>query len=903
MKKILNKFTSIKNKYPKSTYFFCFTVLFILVSLAVFFHFRYNDKSFIWTATSKDGLEQHYNALMYWGKYLRSIAKSLLIDHQLSIPLWDFSMGYGSDILTTLHYYVAGDPLNLLAVFVSPKNTEYLYEFLIYLRVYLAGLTFSYYCFYMKKSNRSILMGALTYMFCGYALFSCMRHPYFTNPMIYLPLLCLGVERIFAKKSPVLFILMIALSAISNFYFLYMLCILVFIYAVVRYFTIFKQEDHFKVLPKLLLKCLVYFLIGIAISAIFLLPVIYLFFNASRSQDKVAFDMIYSLTYYQKFFLNFTSYSFVDYYLFTGFSCISLISVFVLFITSKNKWLKVFFVVLTLCVCIPFFGYMFNGFSYLSNRWSFGYSFLIALVVTFTYEDLLMLSKKKILYLGMFILAYISMIVLFKDVQNLNAYLSLIFVVLTFIVIILNRFLKVSKRSTVFITPLLLSFVVAGISINAFFKYSPMFFGYVNEFADLDKGYSSITNSRAKTVKNIKDDGFFRYDETVGGKNYLVNGALQQKQNSISFFYSLGSGDVTNFLTEMDSLNALSSYYRGIDERCYLQTLASVKYFVANNNQSEYVPYGFDEVVVNNSKYSVYKTNMSLPIGYTYDKQIDIDTYNSLSSVQKQQALLQGVVVDQNLSLDEPALVFSDDDYNYEILSSSNLVKTSDGFEVKKEDAKVKLSFNGQKNTELYAFFDNLIFKTYKDNDNVQVTSAYVTLEVGGVSKTINLKNEYNNYYNGTKDFLVQLGYNVEPRSEIEITFHTPGKYICDNLNITGLNMKNFDQQVSKLKENILEDVVIETNKVTGNISLDKDKFLCLSIPYSTGWSVLVDGKEETLLKANTMYMGVNLKKGNHTIELVYTTPLLMIGAIATSIGVLMLGGIVFIRKSNKNKE
>ncbi|MEG0367117.1 MAG: YfhO family protein, partial [Coprobacillus sp.] len=238
-----------------------------------------------------------------------------------------------------------------------------------------------------------------------------------------------------------------------------------------------------------------------------------------------------------------------------------------------------------------------------------------------------------------------------------------------------------------------------------------------------------------------------------------------------------------------------------------------------------------------------------------------------------------------------------------EILSSSNLVKTSDGFEVKKEDAKVKLSFNGQKNTELYAFFDNLIFKTYKDNDNVQVTSAYVTLEVGGVSKTINLKNEYNNYYNGTKDFLVQLGYNVEPRSEIEITFHTPGKYICDNLNITGLNMKNFDQQVSKLKENILEDVVIETNKVTGNISLDKDKFLCLSIPYSTGWSVLVDGKEETLLKANTMYMGVNLKKGNHTIELVYTTPLLMIGAIATSIGVLMLGGIVFIRKSNKNKE
>ena len=34
-------------------------------------------------------------------------------EHQPSLPMWDLHIGYGSDILTTLHYYVIGDPLTL----------------------------------------------------------------------------------------------------------------------------------------------------------------------------------------------------------------------------------------------------------------------------------------------------------------------------------------------------------------------------------------------------------------------------------------------------------------------------------------------------------------------------------------------------------------------------------------------------------------------------------------------------------------------------------------------------------------------------------------------------------------------------------------------------------------------
>lgn len=110
-------------------------------------------------------------------------------------------IGYGSDILTTPHYYVIGDPLTLLAVFVPESKTEALYAFLIFLRIYLAGIAFSRYSFYHKNSKQATFMGTMIYIFAGWTIYAAMKHPYFSNPMIYLPLILLGIDKIYKKKS------------------------------------------------------------------------------------------------------------------------------------------------------------------------------------------------------------------------------------------------------------------------------------------------------------------------------------------------------------------------------------------------------------------------------------------------------------------------------------------------------------------------------------------------------------------------------------------------------------------------------------------------------------------------------------------------------------------------------
>ena len=140
-----------------------YTLCFLCTAALVFSAFYLNGKTFVWDS---DGVTQHFNALLYYRSWLRDILRTLFVEHRLEIPLWDLKIGYGSDLLTTLHYYAYGDPLNLLSVFV-PKEAwmDEFYSFLILLRIYLAGLSFSFFCFQRQEKKMAVLMGALLYAF------------------------------------------------------------------------------------------------------------------------------------------------------------------------------------------------------------------------------------------------------------------------------------------------------------------------------------------------------------------------------------------------------------------------------------------------------------------------------------------------------------------------------------------------------------------------------------------------------------------------------------------------------------------------------------------------------------------------------------------------------------------
>ena len=198
----------------KKDFYLLYTLVFGVISFFIYYQFAGNGKSLVW---SHDGIPQHLNSLAYYGRYLREVLHTIFVEHKLELPMWDMNIGYGSDILTTLHYYVIGDPLTLLSVFVPENKTEVLYEILIFLRIYLAGISFSIFCFYHKNPKQATFMGTLIYIFAGWTIYAAMKHPYFSNPMIYLPLVLMGIDKIYKREKPWLFIWTTAVSAMSNF--------------------------------------------------------------------------------------------------------------------------------------------------------------------------------------------------------------------------------------------------------------------------------------------------------------------------------------------------------------------------------------------------------------------------------------------------------------------------------------------------------------------------------------------------------------------------------------------------------------------------------------------------------------------------------------------------------------
>ena len=145
-----------------------------------------------------------------------------------------------------------------------------------------------------------------------------------------------------------------------------------------------------------------------------------------------------------------------------------------------------------------------------------------------------------------------------------------------------------------------------------------------------------------------------------------------------------------------------------------------------------------------------------------------------------------------------------------------------------------------------------------------------------------------NIYYAGRNHFLINLSYYKKGKQTITLKFPQKGNYKIEDLKVYAQPMDQYSQQISALKENVLKNIKMDTNTIQGNINLKKDKILCLAVPYSKGWKATVDGKEQELLQANTMYMALPLSEGNHSVILKYGTPGLKAGIAISFAGLIL---------------
>ncbi len=899
----LKKTDNRARKHPYAVYYGGYTVIFLIMILAVFSWFGLSGKSLVWEV---DGLYQHYNSLLYYSDYLKTIISGLFSEGQLEVPLWDFNIGLGADVVQSLHYYVMGDPLTIFAVFVPRESMETFYGFLIFLRFYLAGLSFSLYAFRMKLSRYQALTGALVYVFCGFALGLGIRHPYFMNPMIYFPIILIGIEKIFKKEKPFLFIISTCVAALSSFYFFYMLTILMFLYALVRFFH-YREKPYGRSFFQHLGKFTLYYVTGMLMAGVLLWPLVREVITGGRVGSGSIGGIFYDLIYYVKFWIGLTSIRWVGNGGFLAYTGLTLIACVALMLTGRKscRQLKAGLLIGLILLMLPAGGYILHGFSYVSNRWVWGFSFVTALITAWMLPQIINPTTRLLRWTGALIGVYTVPFILVKQLRT-SASPGICIILLAFFGVMLAAYRiqqndSIKRKWMPLVRGTFTGLVLINILVVAGGFYSPEGDDYVGEFHDRGSTLEQLTaNPTIAVAEAAGDEIFYRYEEATAGESANYNTGLQTDIHGMSFYYSVANKYITQYMDELENNISRSFKYVGMDGRAALHTLASGRYFLIEEGQESYLPYGYEELRTEyeaassddkTGQYAVYENQYWLPLGYTYSNWISEEQYQQLDAIQRQNAMLQAVVLPESGLAQADEVVLDEQEIDFETELSEGIEVQGDRYVVTREAAFIELTFDQPANSELYLRLEG--FTCELADQFSEVSRAAVAIKAEDVRKQFSLMTEADAFYEGKSDFAFNMGYSEEGKSTIRITFNTVGTYTLEAIHVICQQMDNYADQVNALREDVLEELEIGTNQISGMITLQEEKILCLSIPYSQGWSAQVDGEPAELLQANTMYMALELEPGTHEVVLYYETPGLKAGAKMSVIGILLFLGVV----------
>ena len=875
-------------------YILWYTLLFAAVSALVFLPFVRAGKSFAWIT---DGLSQVMAGLSFVSKYIRTGVKDLLAGRGWTFPLYDFHNG-----ITALNTQYG--PLQALGVLFHYSETYRFYLIFTLVNFYLTGLSFVYFGWWFRQKTIPVLVGAVSYTFCGFALFAGVRHPHFMMPMMLLPLLVVGVEKVMRRERSWLLTVTVFLSEISLFgvYFSCMQAVFLGLYVCVRFFDLYR-EHRVREFVHVWLRLALWGMPGALLGCFTALPTLLSILGGNRVGINIwtyADPLRYDNKYYQDFLSSFVVHLEISsYWMRLGLSVLCLPAVVLLFIrkVKGGRTLRILFLILTAMHLIPAVAYVMSGFSNISNRFCFGYAFCVSAILMFMLPRLAEVSWRQgqilggaaVLYTGCCVDAYLrdEWLGLPANAMALLLSLAAVFVIR----------LVWKKKAKALIPALCLAITCGSVIYTAFTLYDESRGNYVSEFYEdtykqLKSGqYSSL--GKSKPVK--ADDSFFR---VVGDKGYRFeqNYAFYYDLNGLTAYPFYGQSTAyTSWLREMEApWTGVAHRFNAFVRQSELMTLANVKYYACRNSDQWDWPYGFHEVdrIANGKNTDVILENENwLPLGYTYNKYMTREDYEKLNALEKRQAQMQAVVLD-----DAPAgiermqaedIVPSAQQIPVQALTSDGVVWHDGSLTVEKEKATMTVSFQGLPETESYLRIVDLDL-----TDGANETAWILTATTEETTVRGQWQADAYVYAHHQHTQTMDLGYSHEGIGWVTLTFPQKGIYKLEDIQIWCQSMDGFAAQAAALRAEPLEDIKTNWRGLTGRVELSEDKILCLALPWLDGWTAKVDGQPAALLHVNTAFMGLELPAGEHEIQLQYWMPGLTKGLVLTALGALGCAGL-----------
>jgi len=819
-----------------------------------------------------------------------------IVEHKSLLYSW--ITGGGSSFLGNYLNYLSS-PLSFLIFLFDKEDISYAITFIVALKCILSATSFSY---YLKKSfnkdNYFLSAFGILYAFSAYFL-AYYWNVMWLDAMIMLPLIALGIEKIFKTGDIKLYTVSLIILFFANYYMGYMCCIFAVLYFFVCFINTYSNDGKLnenavyekKYSTKALMnnvfinrgvKFAFASIIAALICAITLVPVFMILKNSSATSGtfpqtfKSYFDLLDLITSHFAL-LETTIRSSGDNVLpniYTGILTFILLPLFLVNNKIKLKEKATYVVLIIFFVfcfnnnCAEYIWHAFHFPNDLPYRYSYMYSFIIAVMGYKTILNFKGIKVKDIAYTGL------AIKFLTNKMTNSTIYATIIFVALWcgFLFLLKNKNAQKKTVSFVLVTFILCETIISsivGLPLN-------------QDNKNYKENYKTYTD--AINYIDNKDSGFYRTELCY--LNTRMDPAYYG-YNGISVFSSMAYESYSQLQSSLGmQSNKVNSYTYNTQTPVY-NMMFNIKYLIQTDVSLAPSSNLYKKIYnTSDKKSNVYESKYNLPIAYCVNSKIDDWVTDEGNPFEIQSDFVKLATGYSN--------VFKPVEYNstdFDAVSGDDVTENGT-YWLEKSDSS---SNYGTETVSLSPTIDGNLYLYVKSSDlkTITVNSEKVS------DITQSMEDAYIldlGYHNKGDEVLVSLDASKMESESTSFDFYC---YTADDTVVK--NMYN------SLAGNSLNVESYSDTTIKGTVNAKENCYLYSSIPYDDGWSVYVDGKKAETFEIGGTLLAIELTPGQHKIEYKYFPVGFLYGIIISAVTVLGLCGFYIYNKSslklNKSKR
>lgn len=775
--------------------------------------------------------------------------------------LYSFTMGLGLPFFRNFLNYLSS-PFNIILFAFQKKDLLMSYSIIIGLKAVFSS-TFMY-IFLNKKFTKNYLHIPLSLLY-GFSSYFC---AYYFNlmwldGMVMLPLIILGVEKLIDDNKTLLYILSLAIMLFANYFIGYMLCIFSVIYFI---FYLIIKTNKFE-LKSIIKKC---FLFGSAsllaggLVAIFLFPLFDALKTTSATGSVFPIVNKYAFTLKELLFNHLSGVG--STILKSGITNAPNISVgiipfmltFVFVINPKIK-LKIkicylcMLVLLIISFILPSLDYIWHAFHVpndLPYRYSFLYSFILIIISGYAIDKIKDVKKIYIIILFVFALAFVTLakVLDFKNINDDMLFMNYAIVVLIFLCYLLSIFKKIRPILLGLITIITMAEIIISTNNNWYISHNLK--NFYTEYEEIEMINNKISNIDDNIYRIEKDSTLTLNDSTWYDYKGINAFSSMEYESLAKLLYSLG----------LPSNNTNSFYFKY--NTPIINTILDLNYILGHNELDDY------NKIYSGDYYSVYKNKYEGHLMYgatikTNKLELEENPFSNQNKLIEDLTSIGDVLVPVKINKQE--IIFEEDGHT--------IIKYS-----------IKNNYR-----------NNYIYISNKCLDFILINNVLYSNRAAPYRENV-LKEPPSEVYSYYKNFIITGKYE---ENIIDVYVGYSGN------NIDGIYLYEVDYNAWEKAYEVLNNYALviddfEEDYILSKSDFNEDKMVFTSIPYDKGWNVFIDGKKQKSFKIYDVFLGFDVSKGKHKIELKYEVPYWKISATIT---IISLMGIVLLQVIKKQSD